>query len=47
MVRLSKVVVNLRQKPRPLFALVDPNLDQTGGGDVVILVTDLMYSPLN
>ena len=32
----------LRQKPRPLFALIDPNLDQTRGGDIVVPIANLV-----
>ena len=32
----------LRQEPRPPFGLVDPNFDQTGGGDIVVPVTNLV-----
>ena len=35
-------MVNLRQKPRPLFALVDPNLDQARRRDVVVPVANFM-----
>jgi hypothetical protein len=32
----------LRQEPRPLFALVDPNLDQTGGRNIVVPIANLV-----
>ena len=33
---------DLRQEPRSPFALVDPNLDQTGGRDIIVPVTDFV-----
>jgi len=32
----------LCQEPRPSFGLVDPNLDQTVSGDIVVMVANLM-----
>src|SRR5580704_16016795 len=33
---------DLRQEPGSALGLVDPVLDQAGGGDVVVLIADLM-----
>src|SRR5918996_5343732 len=41
--RLLYILHYLRQKPRPPFALVDPNLDQTGGRDIVVSIAHLVY----
>ena len=36
---------DLRQEPRPPFGLVDPNLDQTGGGDIIVVIANLVCGP--
>jgi len=41
------ILYDLRQEPRPSFALVDPNLDQTGGRDIVMAVANLMGGSQN
>jgi hypothetical protein len=37
-------VKNLVQEPRPVFGFVDPVLDQAAGGNVFVLVADVMSS---
>ena len=32
------------EEPRPVFGFVDPVLDQAGGGNIFVLVADLMSS---
>ena len=32
------------KEPRPVFGFVDPVLDQAGGGNVFVLVTDVVSS---
>src|SRR5437867_4649306 len=39
---LSRILSYLRQEPRPPLALVDPNLDQTRGSDIVVPIANLV-----
>jgi hypothetical protein len=40
--RFASLLCRLRQEPGPPLTLVDPILDQAGGGNVVVPVTNLM-----
>ena len=37
-----EIVLGCREEPGPAFGLVNPVLDQTGSGDVVMPVTNLV-----
>jgi hypothetical protein len=39
---ISEITHDLRQKPRPEFALIDPVLNQAGCGDVIMPLADFM-----